>query len=170
MPAEVESGGVDFEGLPRNDGPDDLLGGLLPRHRSVRKDARSPRAGALHPQKFEALIIEVLLLFFVSNARMSQRLSQEMRIPKLIMDALFERMHVSLGRRAARLLLVNSNGCHHVNRPLQDRVVQSRTLAGRGALFAGLRGVDLGIGAAEKSGFVEMRPIGFKNESGHAFR
>jgi len=45
-------------------------------------------------QKLKALVIEVLFLFFVSNARMSEGLSQEMRIPKLITDALFERMHV----------------------------------------------------------------------------
>jgi len=46
------------------------------------------------PQKLKALVIEGLLLFFVCNARMSEGLSQEMRIPKLITDALFERMHV----------------------------------------------------------------------------
>ena len=45
-------------------------------------------------QELEALIIEMLLLLFVSNARMSQGLGQEMWIPKLITDALFERMHV----------------------------------------------------------------------------
>ena len=46
------------------------------------------------PQKLKALVIEVLLLFFVCNTRMSESLSQEVRIPKLITDALFERMHV----------------------------------------------------------------------------
>ena len=45
-------------------------------------------------QEFKALVIKVLLLFLVSNARMSQGLCQEMRIPKLITDALFEWMHV----------------------------------------------------------------------------
>ena len=121
-------------------------------------------------QKLKALVIEMLLLFFVSNTRMRERLSQEMRIPKLITDALFERMHVWLGgRRAVRLFFVNANGSDHVDGPLQDGVVQGRTFSAAGA-FSGLRRIDFGIGAGEESGFIQMRPIGFKNESGHAFR
>ena len=30
--------------------------------------------------------------------------------------------------------------------------------------------LKLGVGAGEQSGFVEVRPVGFKNESRHAFR
>ena len=98
-------------------------------------------------QKFKALIIEVLLLFFVSDARMSEGLRQEMRISKLITDALFERMHFCLrGWRAAWLLLVNSDGSDHIDRPLQVGIVQRRGVS-RPRAFSGLRGIDLRIGA-----------------------
>jgi hypothetical protein len=135
----------------------------IPRHQLVAHDQVEDRVA----QELEPLIVEMLPLFFVGNARVSEGLSQETGITKLIPDALFERMHVSLGR-AVRLFFVNSDRSHHINRPLQSGVVQSRSVPAPGAPL--LARLNLGIGAGEQGGFIEVRPVGFKNESRHAFR
>jgi hypothetical protein len=46
-------------------------------------------------QEFEPLIIEVFSLFFVSHARVGERLGEKLRIAKSILNLFFERMHRS---------------------------------------------------------------------------
>jgi hypothetical protein len=95
MAAEINPGGVDFESLPRNQARPMTRQAAFARFTVTReKMLRHDQLEDGVAQEFEALIIEMLLLFFVSNARMGQGLSQELGIPKLITDALFERMHV----------------------------------------------------------------------------
>ena len=54
-------------------------------------------------QELEALIVELLPLFFMRDARMSQGLGQELRILKLITNAFFERVHEG-DRQGARFV------------------------------------------------------------------
>jgi len=120
-------------------------------------------------EKFEALVIEMFFLSFGRNARMSQRLDEQTDITELITDALFQRMHVSLGR-AVRRFFENADRRHNVDRPLQDRVVEGRGVSAAGApLLRVLRRLDLGIRSRQQSGFVQMRTVGFKNKRSHAF-
>ena len=46
-------------------------------------------------EKFQALIIEPLVLRFVAQAGMSQRFGQKERIAKFVIDAFLERVHLS---------------------------------------------------------------------------
>ena len=47
-------------------------------------------------QKFEALIVLVISLFFVADTGMSQGLLEQGLIAKLVAEALLERFHVSV--------------------------------------------------------------------------
>ena len=47
-------------------------------------------------QKFQALIVFVISLFFVADTGMGQRLLEQSRIAKLIAEALLERFHVNV--------------------------------------------------------------------------
>jgi hypothetical protein len=44
-------------------------------------------------EKFESLIIKVSALFLMPHTRMGERLPEQLRIAKLMRDALFQRMH-----------------------------------------------------------------------------
>ena len=53
-------------------------------------------------QKLQPLVIEMMLLRFVSQARMRERFRQQERIAELVTDAVFERIHVE-GKATRRL-------------------------------------------------------------------
>ena len=99
--AEIEAGGVHFERLPRNQA------GPMARQATFCRFAVTREKMLSHDelkdcvaQELESLIVEMLFLFFVRDARMGEGLSQETRISKMITDALFERVHVfARGRR-----------------------------------------------------------------------
>lgn len=97
-------------------------------------------------EKFEALIVELFSLSFMGDARMSERLGQETRVLEMIADPFFERVHGldSLGR-AARLFFVNFDRGDEIDSPLQDGVMQSRTLGTLTAPLGRLRRLDLRI-------------------------
>ena len=99
---------------------------------------------------------------------MSERLDEQARIAELVTDALFERMHASLGR-FARLFFVNPDRGHEVDRALQRRVVQGRGVSTVSATLLGrLCRINFWIRARKEGGFVQMRALVFKNERGHA--
>ena len=102
---------------------------------------------------------------------MSERFRQQLRIAKLIANVFFERMHIrasgSLGR-TARLLFVNSDRSHQVNRALNHRIVRRRLFPRPRA--ARWRRVQFGIGARKQGRLVQMRPVGFEDEWRHPFR
>lgn len=49
-------------------------------------------------EKLEPLIVELLFLFFVPQARMGQGLDQKLRVLKLVTDSFFERVHAVIVR------------------------------------------------------------------------
>ena len=53
-------------------------------------------------EEFEPLIVEMMALGFVAEARMRQRLRKEERIAELVFDALFERIHLTISKERNR--------------------------------------------------------------------
>ena len=58
---------------------------------------------ALAARGLETLVVELRPLLFMRDARMSERLGEELRILKLITNAFFERVHEG-DRQGARLV------------------------------------------------------------------
>ena len=101
MAAKIKPGGMHFQGLARNEA------GATNRQATFRGFAVARKEMLGHDElqdgvaeKFEALVIEMFFLSFVRNARMSQGLDEQTDITESITDALFQGMHVSLGRTA----------------------------------------------------------------------
>ena len=94
MPAKIEAGGAHLERFARDEARPPrrqatFAGFAVTREEMLRDDELQDRIA----EKFEALIIELRPLFFVRDARMSERFGEQLRIAKLIADAFFERMH-----------------------------------------------------------------------------
>ena len=87
------------------------------------------------PKKFEALVIEMMPVRFVSETRVSQRLRQQKRIAEFVTDTFLKWMHAMLkvfvARRFSRTLavasapLVNRDRRHNIHRPLENRVARN---------------------------------------------
>lgn len=97
MPTEVERLGVRLERVPRNQAGAQFRerSFLFSRKMSV-EIFRYDKLKDSIAQKFQALIVLVIALFFVTETGMSQSLLEQGRIAKLVAETLLERFHVNV--------------------------------------------------------------------------
>ena len=133
-------------------------------------------------EKLQALIIEMMLLGLMSDARMRERFRQQERIAELVTNAVFERVHLerkslsegldfSKERRSpvrrlhravwkapllgfALSFLKNRDGGHQIERPLKHSVTHRRFFRATASPLRGFHGFELRVLAGNESGFV----------------
>ena len=104
VPAKIEAGRVHLERFTRDEarpaGRQPTFPGFAVTREEVLGDDELQNSIA---QELEALVVELRPLLFMRDARMSERLREELRILKLITNAFFERVHEG-DRQGARLV------------------------------------------------------------------
>jgi hypothetical protein len=104
VPAKIEAGRAHLEGFARDEarpaGRQTTFPSFAVTREQVLGDDELQDSVA---QEFETLVVELRPLLFMHDARMSERLGEELRILKLITNAFFERVHEG-DRQGARLV------------------------------------------------------------------
>ena len=104
VPAKIETGRAHLERFTRDEarpaGRQATFPGFAVTREEVLGDDELQNSIA---QELETLVVELQQLPFMRDARMSERLGQELRILKLITNAFFERVHEG-DRQGARLV------------------------------------------------------------------
>src|SRR5437762_10988524 len=126
-------------------------------------------------QKLEALIIEIRPMRLVSQTRMSEGLRQKERVPELVADSFFERIHPRRMLNPVRkfsnslLLLENLDRSHQVQGTLQNGVVDTAFFRIRFPSLCRLHRLQLGVRPRNKRRFIQMRPRILYYERRHPF-
>src|SRR5438477_10833709 len=97
MPAELERLGVRLERVSRNQTGAQFRqpAFLFSREMSVEVFRYHKLKNSI-AQKFQALVVFMIALFFVAETGMDQRLLEQSWIAKLVAEALLERFHVNV--------------------------------------------------------------------------